>query len=58
MEEGTAQPERAGAPSLEAHSGVVEAPCGAPGPFITYFWKNFYQKIFVVPGDLEGGRCG
>lgn len=30
-EVGTAQPKRAGAPSLEAHSGVVGVPCGPPG---------------------------
>ena len=55
-EVGTAQPKRAGAPSLEAHSGVVGAPCGAPAEPI-YILEEFIKRIFV-PGDLEGEPCG
>ena len=42
---------------MEAHSGVVGVPCGAHGPIFIH-WKNLYQKIFVLPGDLEGEPCG
>ena len=54
-EVGTAQPKRAGAPTLEAHSGVVGVPCGPPEQI--YILEELL-KIFVLPGDSEGEPCG